>query len=161
MKLQLFLTGLLIYGTMSAQLPRGTQVASGQEVPVIVTEKFASQYTDVNPVWWVDKENSQYSAQFTHQPSGMGGLLIYDSYGNVLRTDKQVDDKNYPPEIKTYCTRKYPNESFQVWSSEDQNGNKSFYSVHTGGTDWFDKRGNYKEKTPKGKKIKNKSTSKN
>ncbi|MES2514875.1 MAG: hypothetical protein V4580_12055 [Bacteroidota bacterium] len=114
--------------------------------PVIVTTKFNAAHPNTNALWRTDDEN--FSAEFRDPQSNMQRIIIYDAYGNVVRTQAEVDKANYPDNINLYYTETYPTENYQVWSCEDAHGNLTYYSVRKTGTLLFDKTGNYLSTKP-------------
>lgn len=149
----LFIIGLST--ALKSQLPLGVQLTADNPAPTIVMAKFNETYPDISPNWW--RSGDIYSATFIEAPSGVKRVVIYDSFGNLVRNDSQVGDKAYPAAITNHCRKKYPGEKYDIWSSEDNKGTKSYYLYRGKEIVWFDDQGNLKSK-PEPAKSKSKST---
>ena len=137
---------------IKAQFPLGVQLTADNPAPTIVMAKFNETYPDISPAWW--KSGDNYTATFVEAPSGTKRMMVYDSFGNLLRNDGQMGEKVYPVTIKKYCRKKYPDEKYDIWSSEDSKGKKSYFLLREKEIVWFDDQGNYRTKPSDNSKSK-------
>jgi len=109
--------------------------------PSPVNDKFNSEYPNMSPTWHMDGEN--YSAEYMDKSSNMGKNVVFDKYGNMIRTDNELspDGLNYPAAIGDYHSKNFPNEGYRVWQTDDGKGNKWYYTKRKNGMIWFDKDG--------------------
>ncbi|MBL7931307.1 MAG: hypothetical protein JNL60_05380 [Bacteroidia bacterium] len=135
---------MLVSGLGKSQFPLGVQLTADNPAPTIVMAKFNETYPDISPIWW--RSGDHYSATFIEAPSGIKRIMVYDSFGNLVRNDSQVGEKVYPAPIKQYCNKKYPGEKYDIWSSEDSKGKKSYFLSRGREIVWFDEQGNYRTK---------------
>jgi len=68
--------------------------------------------------------------------------------GKIVSSDSEMGTGAYPVAIGDYYTKNYPKEFYTVWSSDDANGNKTYYSKGKENIFWFDKDGKYVSKKP-------------
>jgi len=123
-------------------LPTGVQVTpEGIITPVIVSNKFNMDYPNNNAIW--QKEGDNYAAEFTDESTNTKYFIVYDEDGNLVRKDKEIDNTAYPKGIATYYSKNYPDENYVVWLSEDNKGNKTYYTKRKLTTICFDKNGRY------------------
>lgn len=154
----LYIFIVLMYGhAMIAQtntnhntIPPSTQnPTSGVSTPLIVTTKFNNEYPNTNALWHEDGEN--FSAEYRDAQNSMGRIIVYDTYGNLVRKEMELDKTSYPDNINLYYKENYPTENYKVWSMEDAKGNLSYYSIRQSGTLLFDKSGNFLTTRPHSK----------
>jgi hypothetical protein len=131
--------------------------------PSVVTNRFTTDYPGMQANWSRDHMNN-YRASYRDAGSNSNRSVTYDKSGNVISRDMELGDNDYPTGISDYFTKNNMKDKRSVWSSEDQDGNKIYYSNYNNKTYWFDKNGNYQE--PKGKHSgsgtdKNKNTKNN
>jgi hypothetical protein len=70
-------------------------------------------------------------------------ITVYDSDGNVVRTEREIVSKDIPTAIIGYFNEKYPGDiNYSVWVVEDKEGNRNYYSTHNDVNIRFDKDGN-------------------
>jgi hypothetical protein len=133
MKKILFALSLLIIGAVAfAQTPDKVQ------------STFKAKYPDVmSPTWSTDDDN--YVATYTDK-SGMHNVVVFDKDSRIVRTESEVDSRDYPSGIKEYYTKKYPDEKdYHVYSITDEDGSVSYYvtSEKHGVRYYFNKTGNF------------------
>jgi len=102
-----------------------TQASSGQ-VPNVVIERFNREYPGVSGNWSVDGEN--FKVQFTDPQSHLGHIIVYDSNGEVLRRESELDGPKNPNAINDYFKKNYPGEQLKTWQVEEKNGDVSYYA---------------------------------
>jgi hypothetical protein len=138
---------LLIGGETGFAQPVGSLTAKGQDnkntpvslVPVPVHQKFILENPDVKARW--KTENGVYSAQYINPVNNMGYMIVYDSLGNVLRREKELENQDYPPLINDFFMKEYPGEGYVIWSSVDSAGKQMYYTDHDSRIFKFDKDG--------------------
>jgi hypothetical protein len=116
--------------------------------PSVVTNRFTTDYPGMQANWSRDHMNN-YRASYRDAGSNSNRSVTYDKTGNVISRDMELGDNDYPTGISDYFTKNNMKDKHSVWSSEDKDGNKIYYSNYNNKTYWFDKNGNYNE--PKGK----------
>lgn len=150
-KVIIILFAALAINTAIAQTntPTGMQTTPpGVNAPSIVLNNFTTNQPNTKVEWRMDEEN--YAADYKDNITGRGRTIVYDRDGNVLRRDYEVEYTVYPGTIGQYYSENYPKEKYIVWSSEDGDGNLSYYySYHDyGKIVWFDKDGKYSPGKP-------------
>ena len=115
--------------------------------PKIVKENFDKAHPNADEEWQMELNN--YLADYVDDSTNIEYNVVYDKRGNLIRTDRVVNETSFPGPIKDYHDKYYPNEKYYVWHSEDKNGKKTYYSKHKSGPTYFDQNGNY---TPDKKK---------
>jgi hypothetical protein len=146
MKTYILLISIIAFHILGAQenavLPTGVQTTPESiEVPDIVRNKFNREHPNVKPTWQLVGDN--YVVEYIDETTETKRLIAFDEDSNVMRRDKEVDDKHYPKAIKDYFKRHYPNEDYTIWYSEDNSGNKIYYSNQKTTVIWFDKDGRF------------------
>jgi hypothetical protein len=146
MKIYIVLICVFVFHISGAQenasLPNGVQITSENiDVPDIVRNKFNREHPNVKPTWQIVGDN--YVAEYIDETTETKRLIAFDDDSNVMRRDKEVDEKNYPKAIKNYFSKHYPNENYTIWYSEDNSGNKIYYSKQKSIIIWFDKDGKF------------------
>jgi hypothetical protein len=111
--------------------------------PTGVLNSYNRDYPNTNATWTMDGNN--YRADYSN--NGMNQAAIYDRNGNRLSSERQLSQGSYPSAISDYYTSNYPNEQYNVWSSQDKAGNTTYYVKRNEEMVWFDKNGKYKNKT--------------
>lgn len=119
--------------------------------PTVVTNKFNTDYPNTSATW--DRDGSNYRAQYMDAKNDRWSAAVYDRNGNLMYREWQMGANTYPVGISDYYTSTYPNETYNVWSSQDNSGDQSYYVTRSNEKIWFDKDG-------KVKKSKTKSTTK-
>lgn len=119
---------------------------SGINTPLIVTTKFNTEHPNTTALWQRDGDN--YAAEYRDIKNNSTMIITYDAYGNLVRTETEVDKTGYPENINEYYKENYPTENFKVWSCEDEHGGLSYYSKRTFGTLLFDKNGYFLTNKP-------------
>jgi hypothetical protein len=145
----IFLSRILVSQTNTNNnsiAPSAQNPTPAVKTPLIVTTKFNIAYPNTNALWHSDDDT--FSAEFMDAQSNRQHIVTYDPYGNLIRTEHEVDKTIYPDNINLYYTETFPTENYQVWSSEDAQGNVTYYSVRKTGTLLFDKAGNYLSTKP-------------
>ncbi len=108
-------------------------------VPVPVHQKFILENPEVKARW--KTENGIYTAQYINPVNNMGYMIVYDSLGNVLRREKELENQDYPPSINDFFMKEYPGEGYVIWSSVDSAGNQMYFTDHDSRIFKFDKNG--------------------
>ncbi len=116
-------------------------VAPVADTPPEITKKFNTNYPNIDATWQMD--NNNYAANYKDEGTKMGRTIVYDKNGNIVRSDNEISNDVYPIGISDYYKKNYPNETYKVWSSQDNNGNKTYYSKSKTDVIWFDKNGKY------------------
>jgi len=154
--------------TMTAQAtkePEGTRVGTGMtvttytktpkdktdvSVPAKIRDRFSVDFPDIRkPVW--KREMGYYTATYKTKhkkgdaTQGVESVVVYDKAAKMIRTESEIEYKDYPLAIVTYYETKYPNGMvYKVWQVENkQDGTRRYYSTHEGRTTWFDWEGKY------------------
>lgn len=112
-----------------------------QDIPSDITKKFTTNYPDIEATWV--KQGDTYKVLYHDEGTKMGRILVYDKTANIIQTDMEINDLSYPQPIGDYYTKNYPNESYKVWVSQDNNGIKKYYTKRNKTDVWFDSKGNY------------------
>jgi len=118
-------------------------------IPEKIRNRFTIDFPDVKPVW--KREMGYYTASYkTKRKMGettqeIESVAIYDKDAKMIRTESEIDYKDYPLAIVTYYETQYPNGAvYKVWQVENkQDGTRRYYSMHEGRTTWFDWEGKY------------------
>jgi hypothetical protein len=131
---------------------------NGVDPPAVVTNKFQTDYPNINADWRMDEDN--YAAEYRDPATNMGRILVYDRNANLIRTDNEMKE-GYPDMIGNYYTKTYPNEDYKVWSSKDGKGNITYYSNRNDDVLWFDKNGKYTKTKPGNRVKKSKNATRN
>lgn len=132
---------MIILGlSLPGQAQSGKNSAS---VPDNVRAKFTNQNPTATATW--KAEGQTYSAWYTDPQTGMQRVTVYDKDARVVRSESEMDVKNYPAGISGYYNQNYPNEKdYKVWQSYDPAAGDTAYYTKTGDkTMWFDKSGKY------------------
>jgi hypothetical protein len=130
----------------SSIIPLGVEVPpAGLNVPRIVKDNFRQAHPNANEIWQMELAN--YLADYTDDSTNTEYNVVYDKYGNLIRTDRIIDhtsDNASPPKpIEDYYVKHYPNEKYKIWYSEDHDGKKTYYTKHKSTIIWFDENGQY------------------
>jgi hypothetical protein len=141
------IVGLFICGEMGFAQPTGSLSAKGQNnkntpvslVPVKVHQKFILENPEVKARW--KTEDGIYTAQFINPLNNVGYMIVYDSLGNVLRREKELENQDYPPAINDFFMKEYPGEGYVIWSSVDSAGKQMYFTDHDSHIFRFDKDG--------------------
>ena len=134
MKKILFTLMLITFGAafLSAQVPERVKVT------------FKEKYPNATAAVWVS-EDGNYIAKYT-DASGIHHVVVYNGDARVVKTEAELDMKEYPASVKEYYQKKYPDErNYHVWVITDESGNKTYYipSERRGVRYYFDKTGNF------------------
>jgi hypothetical protein len=127
------------------------------QVPSLVMERFNKEYPGVSGNW--SKEEDNYRVEFTDPKSRMLHVIIYDRNGEVIRRENELDNMEYPGAINDYNQKNYPGEQLRIWSAEEKNGEKYFYTKRQSEVLKYDKDGQHL--VPKDKSAGNKRTDQN
>jgi hypothetical protein len=116
---------------------------NSSNVPDNVRAKFTNQNPTATPTWKTEGQN--YSAWYTDPQTNMQRVTVYDKDGRVVRSESEMDVKNYPAAISGYYNQNYPNEKdYKVWQTYDPAaGDTVYYTKTRGKTMWFDKEGKF------------------
>jgi hypothetical protein len=110
------------------------------KVPETITKKFTEANPGVENVKW-SRDSVNYKVTFS-DAAQHESIVYYDADGKVIRSERQLMEKDVPTAIRQYYSDKYPNEnSFSVWVVEDAEGNRSYYTNRKDETIYFDKTG--------------------
>ncbi|MCB2219318.1 MAG: PepSY-like domain-containing protein [Bacteroidetes bacterium] len=95
------------------------------DIPAVVKNNFQSQYTKSTEVEW-EAEGDYYEAEFLENGKEMSA--VYDTQGNLIETETEIEMDALPADIFTYISETHPNaELEEAESIENQEGN--FYEV--------------------------------
>lgn len=130
---------------LNAQINNGNTNQSIDPPQAVIT-KFGTDFPGMNAQW--EMHGNNYTAQYTDSKTNMGRRVVYDRNGNVLSTDAQLDKSMHPSSITDYYKKNYPNDNYDIWSSEDGNGNVTYYSKRGDNVLLFDKHGKYRSTKP-------------
>ena len=148
-KLILFAALLACATEFTAQTNTAMPASTNVQAPASVSTRFNNDYPGMQPAWTMDGAN--YRADYLD--GGINRSVIYDPKGKMLSKEEQLGNGTYPSTIGDYYTKKYPGEKYQVWSSTNPNGERTYYTKRNSETVWFDKDGKYKT-TMKTKTVK-------
>ena len=145
---------LMALFNINAVIAQTTSISANQctkEVvpPASICKRFLNNFPNTNPTW--DMEGDNYIAQYKDDITKRNRLVFINKNGNIVRSDSEMDGLSYPPAIVNFYHDTHPNEIFNVWISEDNNGNRTYYSVLDTCVLWFDGKGNYAAKIEIGK----------
>ena len=134
MKKIFFSLVLMVVGTtfLFAQAPERVQVT------------FKTKYPDAQGTTWTTV-GSNYQATYMDK-NGVHNMVVFNNDGSIVRSESEMDMKEYPANVRSYYEKKYPGEKdYHVWVVTDANGEKTYYipSEHAGVRYYFDKTGNY------------------
>ncbi len=133
-----------------------TQSQSGtgnmHQVPGTVNSRFSKDYPNMTSTW--SQSDNNFRAEYMDKDSRTGRAIIYDQSGNPIGTEREIGSADYPKTITEYNSTTYPNETYKVWSREDSNGNRTYYTTRKNDIIWYDDKGNYKSKSLRGTDIK-------
>jgi len=122
----------------SKNIPLGVVV---ENPPKAVKDKFAKAHPKINNGTW-EMELANYLVDYTDSTNTEYNI-VYDKEGNIIRTDKVLDETAYPKPVIDYQAKHYTGETYEVWYSVDSKGNRTYYTKHKLGTSRFDQNGNY------------------
>lgn len=123
-----------------------SQGTGGGMPPAVVSTRFTADYPGVQANWSRDHMNN-YRAEYKDMGSNSSRSITYDKNGNMVSRDLELGDNDYPTGIKDYFSTNNLKDKHSVWSSEDKDGNKIYYSNYNNDTYWFDKNGKYQKKS--------------
>jgi hypothetical protein len=134
MKKIIFSLMLMIIGTtfLFAQAPERVQTT------------FKTKYPDAQGTTWITV-GGNYQATYMDK-NGVHNVVVFNNDGSIVRTESEMNMKEYPTTVTTYYEKNYPDEkNYHVWVVTDADGNKTYYipSEHKGVRYYFDKTGNY------------------
>ncbi len=129
-----------------------TQTQSGttpqsSDVPGTISKRFSTDYPNTQSNW--SQVGTNYRAEYADTASRLTRAIIYDVNGNPVGSESQLGNNEYPRTIGDYYSKSYPNEKYNVWSSQDNTGKRSYYITRESDVIWFDDKGNYQNKTPR------------
>ena len=139
--------------TMTAQTPTNPQTApttpGNIQTPNTVSDQFRIDYPNTNANWTMDGTN--YRGEYLDPATNMRHSVIYDKNGKMISREELINRKDYPAGINAYYAEKYPTENYEVWSSTDASGNRTYYTNRNNEKLLFDKNGKYKSNGSDGK----------
>lgn len=109
------------------------------KLPVVVLTAFTAEHPGITAIWKADGEN--FKAAFNDPTTKLGRIIVYDKEGKVVRTENEVDQSGIPPKVGEFYHKNYPGEKYQLWSTQDASGDKTYYSGRNMDVIWFDKNG--------------------
>jgi hypothetical protein len=111
------------------------------EVPALLKSKFTIAYPDAVVNGW-QTEGEYYKVLFSDK--NVQQVVVYDTSGNVIRKETELDGAVVPQGISEYYKQKYPGKKdIKVWQSEDAGGRKSYNTLHKGEVLYFDSEGKF------------------
>lgn len=134
----LIATLMFVINCNRAQSPANS---GGIKPPDSVEESFIKKHPNVIPNWSKDQEN--FKATYEDPLSHTEALIIYNSKGETIRSEYEIEIPKYPRLISEYYSKNYPKEKFKLWSSIDKDGNKLYFIYRKKNIFWFDKDGNH------------------
>ncbi len=123
-----------------------TTTQQNPQVPADVSKRFGTEYPDMRSTWSMSGAN--YRAEYMDTQTRMGRAIVYDKMGNPVGKESEVATGQFPVTITEYYNTSFPNETYKVWSSEEQTGNRNYFVTRKSEIIWFDDKGNYTRKTP-------------
>ncbi len=142
-KISILLFLVLLVNTIVSQTTTiNSETGDGKKVPFIVLNQFKKDYPNQQPVWSMDE--GYYRAGFVDAKNMNGHAAAYDKDGKVMYREEQLAKGDYPVGINNYYNTNFPNEKYEIWSSTNKKGLRSFYTKHNNTILWFDERGNYR-----------------
>ncbi|MBL7933917.1 MAG: hypothetical protein JNL60_18580 [Bacteroidia bacterium] len=145
-KLILSVAAALCVSVMTAQTPTNppsTPATPGNiQAPNTVSDQFRIDYPNTTPNWTMDGTN--YRGEYLDPATNARRSVIYDKNGKMISREELINRKDYPAGINAYYAEKYPTENYEVWSTTDASGNRSYYTNRNNEKITFDKEGKYK-----------------
>lgn len=116
------------------------------QVPMRVQETFKTKYPDVTVVKWTS-EGDYYKVTYTDSRR-VQNIAIFDKDAKIVRTEAEMDMKDYPVAVREYYEKKYPGEkTYHVWVVTDASGDKTYYIRSHDRVTFFDKAGKFLRET--------------
>lgn len=136
MKKSIFvLAGLMISLVASAQKLKES------EVPSLVKEAFQKSYKDPKDVEW-EKEDANYEVEFETGKTDQS--VVYDTNGNVLETEIEINVAELPSAAKDYMAKNYKEAKIKEVKKITQSAGAINYEVEIKGKDIvFDANGGF------------------
>ena len=114
------------------------------QAPERVQVTFKTKYPDAQGTTWTSVSGN-YQATFVDK-NGVHNVVVFNNDGSIVRTESEMNIKEYPENVKVYYEKKYPAEkNYHVWVVTDASGERTYYipSEHAGVRYYFDKTGNF------------------
>lgn len=129
----------------------GIQVMMAQTPANIVT-KFKTDYPEANAVEW-KADGDLYKVSFTDKEN-LHHMLVYDQKGVIRSRESELGEASVPSAIKDYYSKNYPEQKgSRVWLSENEAGNKFYYTPVDDAVLFFDKDGKFNRTEPRTPEI--------
>jgi len=114
------------------------------EAPEAVKAAFANAYKDVENVKW-SKENNAWEAEFKMKDVEMSAN--YDTIGNLLETESEINVKDLPAEISKYVTKNLAGAEIKEAAKITDAKGKVTFEAEINGNDYiFDQKGTFIKK---------------
>lgn len=110
-------------------------------VPDNLKAKFGIAYPEATVNGW-QTEGNYYKVLFMDK--NVQQVVVYDTSGNVVRKETELDAVDVPPGISEYYKSNYPDKkAYKVWRAEDSEGRQSYNSLVQDDVIYFDAEGKY------------------
>ncbi|MEO6167256.1 MAG: PepSY-like domain-containing protein [Chitinophagales bacterium] len=122
------------------------------QTPATIVTKFKTDYPEANAVEW-KSDGELFTVTFTDREN-MHHMIVYDEKGVIRSRESEVNDANVPSSIKEYYSSNYPQQKgSRVWLSENEAGNKVYYSPIDDAVLFFDKDGKFSRQEPRTSEV--------
>lgn len=132
--------GLIVFiGASSSCL--FAQKIEEKEIPELVKTTFHSRFPEAKGISW-DKEGDKYEASFDLKKTD--NSVLFDSNGNVLETETEIEIKQLPQNVLSYIKTTYLNQKvLEAAKISDANGKVTYEAEIKGKDLLFDVNGTF------------------
>lgn len=102
-----------------------SQRIQSKQVPAKVKESFAKRFPEIVKINW-DKEAANYEASFIKGKKKCSALI--NNVGTIIETEVATPFSKFPPKVKEYMKRKYPNRKVKETATISR-GTETIYEV--------------------------------
>jgi hypothetical protein len=117
------------------------QTVKESQVPAEIVSAFHKMYPDVKEYKWF-LEDGNYEAEYNI--GKMEASVTFDTKGNLLETEKEIDVRNLPVGVSEYVSKNYSGATIKEASEiTDAKGVKTYEAEIKGKDLVFDEKGNF------------------
>jgi hypothetical protein len=117
------------------------------DAPEPATRRFNSDYPNEVANWRQIGDN--YEACYTDSKTKLKRAIVYDTKGNVIRQDNELDYVDIPYGVTNYYSANTKKENLHVCEALTEKGDKVYVAKMNGKTDYFDKDAKHLATKPK------------
>ncbi len=131
--------------TTTTKTTTTTTVQQNVQPPGAVTKRFNTDYPNMRSSWTMSGRN--YRAEYADANTRLGRAVIYDETGAPVGMEREIAKGEYPVTINEYYSTTYPNETYRVWTIDDNAVKRNYFVTRKSEVIWFDDKGNYTRKS--------------